>query len=191
MHNPEDTALEVIRQSLSASMDGQATPAELDATCAAWRENGSARQAWHTYHLIGDALRSDELASTPTADEDFLQQLRRRLAHEPMALPGRPQAALLRSSRWPWATVAAVAGFVTVAAVMVVTRQMDAQPSTSAVQASTPGSATDLAIANGQLVRNAEMERYFAAHRRVAMGAAVVMPGAVVRNVEAALIEGQ
>ena len=191
MHNPEDTALEVIRQNLSASMDGHATPAELDAACAAWREDGSAREAWHTYHLIGDALRSDELVSTPNGDEDFLQQLRLRMAQEPTALRVRRQAALSRSPQWPWATGAAVAGFVMVVAVMVVTRQMDAQPPTRAAQAAAPGSATDLAIARGQLVRDAEMERYFAAHRRVTMGAAVVMPGAVVRNVEAALIEGQ
>ena len=36
--------------------------------CADWAADPEARQAWHTYHLIGDVLRSDDLAS-PAAGE--------------------------------------------------------------------------------------------------------------------------
>ena len=40
------------------------------------------RQAWQTYHLIGDVLRSGELAPAP-AQAAFLERLQARLREEP------------------------------------------------------------------------------------------------------------
>ena len=42
------------------------------AACALWRDDPEARRYWHTVHLIGDAMRSDELAQQPARDADFL-----------------------------------------------------------------------------------------------------------------------
>lgn len=188
MQDPEKSMRETARQRISAAMDGHATTAELEAACSAWRADGDARRTWHTYHLIGDVLRSDELASTPAVDEAFLQRLRQRLAGEPVALTRQP---VLRSpqARWPWAVAAAAAGFAAVAAVMVVVRQGGMEPLAIDLQASVQNNAIDPAVVKGKLIRDAELERYFAAHRRVSLGATVVMPGAVVRSVEAVAIE--
>jgi hypothetical protein len=42
---------------------------------------------------------------------------------------------------------------------------------------------------NGRLIRDARLDRYFAAHRQSANGAALQMPGAVVRNVDTIVLE--
>ena len=40
-------------------------------------------QTWHAYHVIGDVLRSSELAPS-SSDHAFLERLERRLASEPV-----------------------------------------------------------------------------------------------------------
>src|SRR5579862_1544718 len=71
---------------LSALADGDATESESARAFHAWREDDDARATWHAYQLIGDVLRSDDLASDPAADQDFLVALRARLAAEPVVL---------------------------------------------------------------------------------------------------------
>jgi len=77
---------------LSALADG-----ELDAgagavarACALWRESDLSRRSWHAYQLIGDVLRSDDLAGDPAHDFAFMVALSARLAEEPVVLA--PQA---------------------------------------------------------------------------------------------------
>lgn len=107
------------RQSLSALMDGTLGAADTEAACRLWRHSAQARDDWHAYHLIGDVLRSDDLASTPTRDEAFLQALRGRLAQEPVPMApaalvtGQPEVAAPRQV----ANGAPVAGFVAAAPV--------------------------------------------------------------------------
>ncbi len=73
-------------QDLSALMDGALRGSSADAACALWRNSARAREDWHAWHLIGDVLRSDDLATTPARDAAFLQALRGRLASEPVPL---------------------------------------------------------------------------------------------------------
>ena len=81
----------VLRQSMSALADGELRGgAAADAACVAWRDEPEARRAWHRYQLIGDVLRSAELASSPAHDEAFLIGLQRRLATEPTVLAPAP-----------------------------------------------------------------------------------------------------
>ncbi len=113
-------------RSLSALADGQTDA--LDAACALWRDDPQARRHWHTLHLIGDVLRSEDLASTPARDAAFLAGVRARLAAEPVPLAPAPVAASRRGTpamlgRLGWRAPAAVAaGFAVVAVVVVVTR---------------------------------------------------------------------
>ena len=82
------------RQDLSALLDGELSPDGVDRVSAAWRHDASTRQAWHAYGLIGDVMRSDDLASDAAHDERFLQSLRARLASEPVILaPSSPRMA--------------------------------------------------------------------------------------------------
>jgi sigma-E factor negative regulatory protein RseA len=108
------------RALMSALCDGEAA-AESPA-CAAWAQDEHARRAWHEYHVIGDVLRSDDLALRPQRDAAFLATLRARLAQEPVPLA--PQAVALKppartAAVLGWrAPVAVAAGFAAVAAVI-------------------------------------------------------------------------
>lgn len=187
MLNVSDGNGEAARQSLSALMDGQASAADVDALCVRWRSDAQVREQWATYHLIGDVLRSEALASRPERDEAFLQSLRQKLAAEPAPLaPRTPVRAKAGRMGWQAATAAAAAGFAVVAGVMVMTRS-DRPEGASATMASQ--SQSGLTLASGKLVRDAQLDRYLAAHRRVSNGAAVGIPGAEVRSVEALAVD--
>lgn len=69
---------------LSAAMDGEWESVGFAADDAvATRLTVDEQQQWSLYHLVGDALRSDELATSPAADRRFMQQFSARLAAEP------------------------------------------------------------------------------------------------------------
>jgi sigma-E factor negative regulatory protein RseA len=74
-------------QALSDLMDGATDAAGAAAASQAWRLDGQARQDWHTYQVIGDVLRTPELAPrSASADAAFLAALRTRLAQEPVVM---------------------------------------------------------------------------------------------------------
>lgn len=211
----DDPRTLALRQSMSALADGElADAAHADAACAAWRDEPEARRAWHRYQLIGDVLRSAELASAPARDEAFLNRLRLRLATEPTVLAPAPlvAAAPVRQGRAWWAPVAVAAGFVAVAGVLVVTRvaapggdpmlatqtpQLAAAPrglpsaalvSTNAAFMPTRGaSAADprWQAVDGQLIRDARLDSYLRAHR----GVAAAVPGGAVGRFETVVLE--
>ena len=122
---------------LSTLMDGELEDDAVREACGHWRESTEARSAWHAYHVIGDVLRSDDLACDPAADAGFLDAFRARLANEPVVLA--PQAYAMpsandrqdgrrvvnagRNGRRSWIVPSAVAaGFVAVAGALVLTR---------------------------------------------------------------------
>lgn len=124
-----------VLEHLSALVDGELDGVALAQTCAHWRERSDSRATWHAYHLIGDVLRSDDLASDPARDAAFMQTLRARLASEPVVLapqiastPTTPPAVTRRvggasGRRWTWMAPSAVAaGFVAVAGVLMLMR---------------------------------------------------------------------
>lgn len=73
------------REALSALADGEAQSQEVARACAAWRDHADARANWHAYQLIGDVMRSDDLAQA-SSGEAFLKNFRERLAKEPVVL---------------------------------------------------------------------------------------------------------
>lgn len=99
-------------EQLSALADGELDAAAAEACCGAWRGNAQARASWHAYQLIGDVLRSDDLAADPGHDAAFLTALRARLEREPVVFA--PGLAALSASgsgspgveRGGWARVA-------------------------------------------------------------------------------------
>ena len=127
-------------EKLSALTDGELDAAQTARACNAWRVDADARRSWHTYQLIGDVLRSEDLSSSPRHDTAFLDAFRMRLAAEPVILAPEPAADVseeaavhpsaaprfangLRSSRWSWMAPSAVAaGFVLVTGALLVTR---------------------------------------------------------------------
>ncbi|MBI3383039.1 MAG: sigma-E factor negative regulatory protein [Aquabacterium sp.] len=80
------------REALSALADGEAQSQEVARACAAWRDHADARANWHAYQLIGDVMRSEDLAQA-SSGEAFLKNFRERLAQEPVVLaPSAAQA---------------------------------------------------------------------------------------------------
>ncbi len=175
-------------QAMSSLMDGDLTREAVGQACEQWRRDPESRQRWHAYQLIGDVLRSEDLATTPSRDESFLQALRGRLAHEPVSFSPQPlpevpaevgdvravangvaDTPARRSLGWLMAPAAVAAGFVAVAAVMVVTRVMAPTPDAGAVMAVAPQGTI---AASGTLVRDAGLDRYLKAHRNLGNGLA-------------------
>lgn len=188
---------------LSALADGEAGAA--DRACAAWRDDAQARASWHCYQLIGDVMRSEDLARPATRDAAFLAGLRERLAQEPVLLAPAPAAEPLPSAtrkRQAWMLpVAAVAGFVAVAGVLVVARigqpGLEAGPGFAAgpqavVPVSTalrgaPGLTAPVALpapSGETLLRDERLDQYLRAHQFARGGAALSAPTTAVRRVE-------
>ena len=144
----------VTLEHLSALVDGELEEASVASACAVWREEEEVRESWHSYQLIGDVLRSEDLASDATHDAAFLNAIRIRLTAEPVVLAPHPLAAsrlaasdpVAHSSndrhgrRWAWTTSAAVAaGFMAVAGVLLVVRAPDTGQEISARAGVVPG----------------------------------------------------
>jgi len=181
-------------EDLSALADGELPPGALDDVCTRWRADGELRDRWHAYHLIGDVLRSDDLATAAAKDAAFVATLRDRLAHEPVVLAPEPvpQAATRRA--WAWKAPAAVAaGFVLVAGVLTVvgTPFTDPSGSAGALLATSAAPAPDTAaqavraqtlVTNGTVVRDARLDRYLNAHKQFAGTSGLGMPSGFLRN---------
>src|SRR5436305_14542164 len=56
------------KEQLSALADGELNAADPAGACAIWARHPEARRDWHAWHLIGDVLRSEDLASDPRRD---------------------------------------------------------------------------------------------------------------------------
>jgi sigma-E factor negative regulatory protein RseA len=192
----ESVDQEYQKRLLSELADGEVDAEGLRRACAAWREDPALRDDWHSYHLIGDVLRSDDLAAAPRHDEAFLATLRSRLEAEPVVLAPQPLVATRRaaapSRRW-FAPVAVAAGFMAVAGVLVVTRLAAPvqEPSATALAAAEPAPAVST-LAEGaepglpqgrdlQLIRDARLDRYLAAHRQFG-GDTLAVPGVSLRH---------
>lgn len=174
---------------LSRAMDGD--PDATDAALRAYAADAGARADWHAWHLIGDVLRSADSASTAARDAAFVARLRERLADEPLpvvAFDPRPQRRPIVRQRW-LAGAAMAAGFAAVAGVMVVTRS-----SAPDAVAPTLASASAPAVPSGAdvvLVRNADLDRYLAAHRQYAPMSTLAAPGGFVRSADVVAAPGR
>ncbi len=104
---------------LSAMLDGEATQAEIDAACAAWRDDADSRDRWHAYALIGDVLRSEDLGHAADRDATFVRALSERLVAEPAPMNPAPSRRLWRQIAVP---AAVAAGFAAVASAVIVMR---------------------------------------------------------------------
>jgi len=165
---------------LSALADGEAQAA--DRACAGWRDDAEARRTWHAYQLIGDVMRSEDLARPAAGDAAFLAGLRERLAAEPAIVAPMPvavQAVIAARRRHAWLVpVAAAAGFVVVAGVLVVARV--SQPGAEAPA----GLAKAADTAPFVLVRDERLDEYLRAHQSARGGVAVAAPAGALRRVE-------
>lgn len=113
----------------SLLMDGELSASEVDELLAQCDgDDDSLMRDWYTYHVIGDVLRSPDLAHAHTtlATDSFMDEFRKRLEKEPLIVaptvlqPSAKKRSYLRL-QWPhWAGWGAASGFVLMAVMAVV-----------------------------------------------------------------------
>ena len=178
------------RELLSALMDGQASPAEMDSACAQWRDDVDARASWHAFHLIGDAMRSEELATPAGRDAAFLKALRARLATEPVLLAPAPRP---RISVWRRlaAPAAMAAGFAAVSSAVIVLRATPADTARTTLASGAGRSDSGRPVQAASFIRDSHIDSYFEAHRQQSIRRAGLSDGAVMRGTDAVVIESR
>ena len=151
--------------------------------------DGEDRAAWSSYHLIGDALRSDDLAVGSATSSAFLRGFAARLESEPhllapAAIPVTRRLLALRRRVVPAFAVAAAAATLT----WIVVPQLQGVPggpgSTQVASVSSHGDAVQkVAMASvpvaqdANIIRDAGLDQYLEAHQQFAQQP--VMPGSM------------
>ena len=179
---------------LSALADGELEGEELAQALDLCTQDAS-RVSWQTYHLIGDVLRSPELARASDS-ERFLLRLRAELAQSPaqstvppVAVPVSaetiatgPGDSAANDSIWRWKLVAGFASLAAVAAIgwnsLSVLRAHLAVTAPPAVSAP-----TELAQAGAPvMIRDPRLDELLAAHKQFGGASALQMPAGFLRN---------
>lgn len=190
------------RERLSALADGQLQGAELAAAMAFAAEDEDGGKTWALYHLVGDVLRSPDLAQP--VNPAFLSRLREQLAQEsPSERPRIPVAMEVVTAPLPQAANASVfrwkmvAGFASMAAVAAIgwaslSSLLGAGPSAVGAQlaaaperASAQG-ASVIAVADAEgsqvMLRDPRLDELLAAHKQFGSTSALQMPAGFLRN---------
>ncbi|SAL46647.1 sigma-E factor negative regulatory protein [Caballeronia telluris] len=166
------------------------------------------RAAWSAYHLIGDALRSDDLAVRPAASSAFMASFSQRFEAEvhvlaPAALSvlgsTKSRARMLRRRVIPAFAVAAAAATLT----WIVVPQLQGVDSHGGAQiasvapdsmqrvamASIPAATARPAVVEANIIRDASLDQYLEAHQQFSQQP--VVPGSMPLIRAAATTQGQ
>ena len=161
---------------ISALADGHLQGEDLALGVRAATADARARQAWCSYHVVGEVLRTGR-ASTGGAPEVFLARLRERLQDEqPVAPPAlaqplpQPVVSDLRpaANDWMWKLAAGVASVAAVAAVGWNLWGGSAAPTAQPQLATAPAAASVPVVEAGvpTMMRDARLDELLAAHRQ-------------------------
>ena len=199
------------REALSALMDGQVQGAEASAALQQMA-SAQARDCWQLYHLVGDVLRSSDLAACGR-DTELAIRVSARLQQEParpILVPVPPATPRGRAFNQPaandgvfrWKMVAGLASFAAVAAIgWSVMGGIGPQPgagaqlaqgtapttgvtqvATLSAPASVPVSASEPADTGLVMLRDARLDELLAAHRQNAGASALGNAAGFLRN---------
>ncbi len=148
------------------------------------------RQAWSSYHLIGETLRAGRPAGG-AGSEAFLARLQQRLAEEPAVpvLPVVREPAVVpetpAANDWRWKLVAGVASVAAVGAVAwnvwAPGVQVSAQPQLAAAPAVVVPVAAD-ARGTVTMIRDPRLDELLAAHRQLGGAGALQTSSGFLRN---------
>jgi sigma-E factor negative regulatory protein RseA len=182
---------------VSALVDGQLCDAEFAQAMALLETSRAARQRWHSYHVVGEALRTGQADLSPR-ESDFVSRLRVRLQQEPTPLvlqdaPGKNvQDVLLASANDRfWRRVVGLASVAMVAVVAWQGFQVLALPGAQlAVVPATRPSTVSVAQAEASastlaapvMIRDQQIDAFLAAHRQFGGTSALQTPTGFLRN---------
>lgn len=200
------------RELVSALADGQLRGRDFLHALDTASSDPDVRSAWQVYHLVGDVLRSPDLASRMT-DEAFLARLRPSLAAEPLfSEPARSSQAEVdvppvvaaqvgvaaNDSGFRWKLVAGFASLAAVAAIgwnaaggldrtdmqPQLARAPAAAPATAAVAPPSPqvGLPVNVAGTRQVMIRDPRLDELLSAHRQFGGTSALQMPAGFLRN---------
>lgn len=170
------------RERMSALADGRLRDAELEHALRAVHEDAGAREAWHEYHLVGDVLRSRELASGPL-DARLVEQVRAAVAGE--AVVARMESAPPRAANdavWGWKLAA---GFASVAALAAIGWNVVGtawSPPTPVIARAAESPASVASADQQAMIRDPRLDELLAAHRQSGGISALQMPAGFLRN---------
>ncbi|MES2936480.1 MAG: RseA family anti-sigma factor [Pseudomonadota bacterium] len=192
------------RELISALADGQLQGEDFARGVQAAATDPQALAAWRDYHLVGDVLRSSELAAA-TPPDAFLARLRTRLQSEAPLQPARPAPADASADhplafdvrRAPaneasvrWKMAAGVASLAAVAAFGWNIAGNPGSPGNAPAQGqlavAPPASGDVVAVsrdgASGPMIRNPRLDQLLAAHRQFGGAIALQAPAGALRN---------
>lgn len=187
-------------EQLSAMLDGQLQGEEMEAALAFAADDAEGQAAWQAYHLVGDVLRSQDLARP--VDTTLLSRLREQLAQEaapprpsaPAEMPvvaSAPQEEAANAAVFRWKMMAGLASMAAVAAIGWTTlgALQGAGTATGAQLAAAPTSAQAAPVvaipdAQGQqvMIRDPRLDELLAAHKQFGSTSALQMPAGFLRN---------
>ncbi|CAL8473379.1 MULTISPECIES: sigma-E factor negative regulatory protein [Caballeronia] len=193
---------------MSAFVDGESLDEMGDVSQFLAELKNGERAAWSAYHLIGDALRSDDLAVSPARSSAFMAAFSERFEAEahvlaPAALPAaaaKARGGMLRRRVMPAFAVAAAAATLT----WIVVPQLQGVGGRSGTQvasvapvdsmqrvalASVPAATTRSPIVEANIIRDADLDQYLEAHQQFSQQPA--MPGSMPLIRAAATSQGQ
>ena len=180
----------------SALADGELQDAEFAQALTALQASAQAQASWHTYHLVGDVLRSGAGAAMGGQDAAFMARLRQRLKKEEQGVarqnvPTRRVAVQesVNDSVWRWKLVAGLSSLAVVAVLgwqLAVSRpgeEVAAKLARSGVPEQTVDPSTQLASADTpQMIRDPRLDQLIAAHQQLGGTSALQMPAGFLRN---------
>jgi sigma-E factor negative regulatory protein RseA len=176
---------------ISALADGQLTGDAFARGVEIATADPLAREAWLTYHLIGDVLRSGEHASG-TLPGEFLDRLQLRLQQEQFPVPSAaavPDAALVRTpdaaandTNFRWKVVAGLASLTAMAAIGWTAAGGSPGRQEAAQLAVVPSGTVLQETQRGVMIRDARLDELLAAHRQLGGASALQMPAGFLRN---------
>lgn len=193
--------------SVSAFIDGYARGDDCANTLNALLADSEAVKTWHAYHVVGDVLRSAELAPTDSGLA-FLTRLEARLAQEPSRpyaadeasfgsllsgvdteVPHRtPSVANAVVFRWKALAATACTALVAVVGLGVWTQSPTSTNAQVAVVPTAPSShpaspqVASIGGAGGAMLRDPQLDELMAAHRQLGGHSALQVPAGFLRN---------
>ena len=193
---------QINKELLSALVDGELRGPELEQALAC-AESAEGCASWELYHLVGDVLRSPDLAHH--SQHDLLSGLRAQMAAQPLVplhgasaqLEQVAQPLVASSGEWlarkdPAANASVfrwkvAAGFATVAAVAALSWNLVGSPAAPmGAQLASVSAATSAVVAvateSGEVLRDPRLDALLASHQQYANRPALQLPAEFLRN---------
>jgi len=164
---------------ISALMDGELDGQQAQQQIARIRQEQELAECWHTFHLVGDALRGN-----PSLSRDFGQRLSARLAAEPTVLA--PQRSMVKRFTTYALSAAASLSAVAVVGWLAFFNNPLAPQADLAKAPDLPASAMQQAAQLASVPSDGKMNEYLIAHQEFSPSTAIQGLAPYIRGVSSA-----